>query len=81
MLPTLQPGDQVMVLRWFPAHRGQVVVAKLGNNFIIKRLDHIAGEEIRLISDNPEVGGHLKPIRRSDLVGVVFFVRRREEKD
>ena len=79
MLPTLEPGDQVLVLRWFPAHRGQVVVARLGNRFMIKRLLKIEDGQVELAGDNPEADQRLYLVPRREIVGVVIFVRRKGE--
>jgi SOS-response transcriptional repressor LexA len=79
MLPTLRPGDQVLAWRWFAPNPGQVVVARLANRFIIKRLRRVENGAVDLMGDNPEVEQHLGPMPRGDLVGVVFFVRKMEE--
>jgi phage repressor protein C with HTH and peptisase S24 domain len=81
MLPTLKPGDGVLVFRWFNPHPEQVVVARLANRHIIKRVRRVKDGWVELMGDNPSVEQHLKPIPKDDLVGVVFFVKKAEERD
>jgi len=53
MEPTIQPGDMVMIDAGNTAiHDGGIYALGLGETIVIKRLAHLAGGRIRIISDN-----------------------------
>jgi nickel-type superoxide dismutase maturation protease len=82
MLPTLKPGDILVVrpLRPDEPHTGQLVVVRRGDIEIVKRVSAtvdgyaLAADEIWLTGDNPEASTDSRtegPAARQDVVGVV----------
>lgn len=81
MLQALRPGDEVLVLRWVKVHKRQIVVAKIGRHFIIKRVQGVRNGIVRLGADNPQVDPKEWLVPRGDIVGVVIFVQKFDEGD
>jgi phage repressor protein C with HTH and peptisase S24 domain len=52
MLPTYQPGDTLLGLRWFSPKKGDVVIANRDRP-LIKRVSHVNVEGIFVEGDNP----------------------------
>ncbi|MDF2461081.1 MAG: nickel-type superoxide dismutase maturation protease [Candidatus Saccharibacteria bacterium] len=52
MLPTYQPGDTLLGLRWFKPKKGDVVIANRDRP-LIKRVSHVNVEGIFVEGDNP----------------------------
>lgn len=79
MLPTLRPGDQVLVWRWVRPGPGDIVVARVGHNFFIKRVSRVTEGKYLLLGDNPRALEATTPtVHRSDIVGRVFYVQERD---
>lgn len=54
MLPTLAPGDVLLVARpWGPIRPGAVVVADVGGHLIVKRVAQTDGKRCRLGVERP----------------------------
>ncbi len=53
MLPTYQPGDTLLGWRWFAPRVGQVVVARVEGEAIIKRITGLTASSVILAGDNP----------------------------
>lgn len=84
MLPSLRPGDSVVIWRGDEAEVGDVVVAKIGHAHYIKRVARVSGESYYLLSDNPEHSvdsRRLGLIGKRHIVGRVFFVKRFDERE
>ncbi len=82
MLPTLRPGDQVLIWKGVNPKVGDIVVARVGHLHFIKRVNRIAGGKYFLLGDNPRAPGATKPtVTRSDLVGRVFYVQKFDEPE
>lgn len=81
MLEALRPGDQVLVARFIYVHKRQIVVARVGNHFIIKRVARVSGGWVELSSDNPEADPKEWRVPRREVVGVVFFVQKYDEEE
>lgn len=80
MLPTLRPGDQVLVWRWVNPGVGDIVVARVGHLYFIKRIERVAGDKYFLLGDNPRAPGATKPtVTSSDIIGRVFYVQKFDE--
>ena len=77
MLPTLRPGDRVLIWKWVNPGVGDIVVAKVGHLFFIKRVNRISGGKYFLLGDNPRAIGATKPtVTRQDIIGRVFYVQK-----
>ena len=74
MFPELKPGDYVAVRKTTTAQVGDIVVARQGDQTLIKRLAGRRGRQLRLTSDNPE---H-EPLEGQDIqiIGVVVWQHR-----
>lgn len=82
MLPSLRPGDSVVIWRGGEAEVGDVVVAKIGHAHFVKRVARVSGDSYYLLSDNPEHSvdsRRLGLIGKRHIVGRVFFVKRFDE--
>jgi phage repressor protein C with HTH and peptisase S24 domain len=69
MLPTYQPGDTLLGLRWFRPRPGQVVVVNLDKP-LIKRIVKISGPDIYIQGDNSAASTdsrHFGPVQRTAL--------------
>jgi len=80
MLPTLRPGDQVLVWRPGLPDPGDVVVAKFGHQFVVKRVQKAAGDSYELLGDNPRAGRSFI-VPETQIVGRVFFLQKFDEGD
>jgi len=70
MLPTYQPGDTLLGLRWFTSRPGQVVVAIESGRPVIKRIVSIEDTAITLAGDNPAASTdsrHFGPVHKKQL--------------
>jgi phage repressor protein C with HTH and peptisase S24 domain len=70
MLPTYQPGDTLLCLRWFSPRAGQVVVGMRGRLPLIKRIIKIEDSAVWLEGDNPGSSTdsrHFGPLAIADL--------------
>lgn len=82
MTPALNPSDQVLVWCWGTSGERDVVVAKKGHLYLIKRVRYRHKGQYFLSSDNPRGSQDSRQLGwfdYEDVVGRVFFVRRAGE--
>ena len=76
MLPTLRPGDRLLVRYGAPVRAGGVVVARFADGtVVVKRAVEQRGEGWWLRGDNPDVGvdsRHRGAVRPEDVLAVVW---------
>lgn len=79
MEPTIKLGDTVMISH-DPQHLKQdgLFVIKLNDNFVIKRLQHLPNQQIKVSSDNPAYDAFHITIQdranQSQIIGKVLWV-------
>jgi nickel-type superoxide dismutase maturation protease len=69
MLPTLQPGDTLLGLRWFRPRVGHVVVI-WHEPHLIKRIARLSEDQVWVEGDNANASTdsrHFGPLSRADL--------------
>lgn len=82
MLPALSPGDEVLAWRWVRPGPRDIVVAKIGHRYLIKRVTKADDDKVYLSGDNPQDSVDSRTlgwIDRRNLIGRVFFVKRAGE--
>lgn len=80
MQPGLNPGDQVLALRWLPRRRGSIVIGRRNGSYLVKRIERIEDGDYYLLGDNPRHSidsRHFGPVGRDSIVGVVVHKRGR----
>lgn len=83
MLPTLKPGQDVLVFcwayLWSQPKVGDIVVIKHGNREMVKRIQKIRDREVIVTGDNKDKSTDSRnfgPINKDQIMGkVVWFVR------
>jgi nickel-type superoxide dismutase maturation protease len=78
MLPTLKPGQIVFVTPWVRLLPGKVVMARVRNREVIKRVKSVSPEGITLKGDNPDQSTdsrYFGPIDPRTILGVVIWPR------
>lgn len=82
MLPTLKPGQDILVFTWayifFQPKVGDIVVIKVSDREMVKRIQNYHGRDIYVIGDNEKESTDSRnfgPINKSDVIGKVVFVR------
>lgn len=82
MLPTLKPGQDVLTFNWWKLlgiKEGDLVVVKVNNIEIIKRVHNISDREYFVEGDNKNESSDSRnfgPINKDQIMGkVVWFVR------
>ena len=77
MLPTLKPGQDVLVWRWFVDLKiGDIVVIKYHNREMIKRISIIDDRRIFVLGDNEKESKDSRefgPIRKDQIIGKVIW--------
>jgi len=77
MMPTLRPGDRLLVRYRREPRPGDVVVARFADGTLtVKRATERRDRGWWLLSDNPAAGvdsRHRGPVRDGDVLGVVLF--------
>jgi nickel-type superoxide dismutase maturation protease len=79
MLPTLHPGDRLLVLRPAPARRGDVVAVvdpRLAARTMVKRVAAVGPEGITVLGDNPAASTDsrdLGPLPPAVVRGRIFY--------
>lgn len=84
MLPSLRPGDSVVIWKGNGVSVGDVVVAKIGNRHYIKRVSKSFRDKYYLLGDNPEHSVDSRSfgwVERERVVGRVFFVKKFDERE
>lgn len=76
MMPTFHPGDKVIVSSIFylfsRPKRGDVIVFKYQNKFMIKRVSTVNGEWYMVNGDNKKDSLEFPKLRRKDILGKVI---------
>jgi signal peptidase I len=79
MLPTLEPGDHVLVRRTKRVSRGELVVfvdPDSRRHLIVKRVVAVRGGDLEVVGDNPGASRDSKDfglVPRSHVLGVVWY--------
>lgn len=77
MLPTLKPGQDILVWCWFNCYKvGDVVVIKESGKEMVKRIHKISGQEYFLQGDNKDASTDSRAfgwITRDKIVGKMVF--------
>ena len=76
MIPTLYPGQDVLSFNWFVNPKvGDVVIIKVGNKEMLKRVTKIDGRQIMFEGDNKEESTdsrHFGSVSMDQIVGKVI---------
>lgn len=84
MLPTLRPGDRLLLVRvprWWPITQGQLValrdpLADDGAAPVVKRVVFLAGRSVEVRGDNPSQSTDSRsygPVGRERVLGLVVY--------
>ncbi len=77
MLPTLKPGQDILVFCWFlRLKKGDLVVFKKNGKELIKRVQKIHNEEYFVIGDNKKESTDSRRfgwIKKSEIIGKVIY--------
>lgn len=75
MLPTLKPNDRVIISSFFFSHPkvNDIIVFKLKNKPLVKRIKKIENNKIFIDGDNKEDSLKVRCITRSEIIGKVFY--------
>ena len=79
MLPTVRPGDRLLVSPWMPARPGHLVAVRdprTPARLLVKRVDRYAAGGLWVLGDNPPASTDSRqfgPVPRAALVGRVFY--------
>lgn len=77
MLPTLKPGQDVLVLCWFYRLKvGDIVAIKVDGKEMIKRVHKVSDRDTYVLGDNEKMSTDSRkfgPIKRSQIVGKVIW--------
>lgn len=81
MLPTLRPGQELLVFNWaylfFQPRVGEMVVIEYNGRKIIKRIQRVHDHKYFVMGDNKTESTDSRnfgPIDESEIVGKVIFV-------
>jgi phage repressor protein C with HTH and peptisase S24 domain len=75
MEPTLHDGDIVVASSMLDARAGHVVVARVGEKDVVKRLASGSGGQMMLRGDNTHTAHDLPLTRKTRIIGRVFWPR------
>ncbi len=77
MLPTLKPGRDVLVWRWFyQPKKGDIVAVKVNGKEIIKRISKTNDRYILIMGDNKKESTDSRnfgPISKEEIIGKVIW--------
>ena len=77
MLPTLKPGQDVLVWCWFNKYKiGDIVVINQNGRVMVKRIHLYHGRNISVLGDNPKESTDSRnfgPIRKEQIIGKVIW--------
>ena len=77
MLPTLKPGDTILVWRFSKPKVGDIVVAYPKGVPIIKRVEKTKNGQLFLVGDNPQKSTDSRQfgwVDRKQILGLVLFI-------
>lgn len=79
MLPTYKNGSLIFVSNLLKPSVGRIVIAKLANKEVIKRVKSVSPDRrFYIVGDNPSDSTDSReygPVSRKDIIGVVLFSR------
>lgn len=78
MLPALRPGQIVVATRWTRLLPGKVVIARMRDRDVIKRVKDVSAAGIIIEGDNPAASTdsrHFGPVDPRAILGVVIWPR------
>jgi nickel-type superoxide dismutase maturation protease len=78
MMPTLRPGQIVLITPLVRLLPGKVVMARFNNQEVIKRVKRVSPEGITVEGDNPDQSTdsrHFGPVDPRSILGVVIWPR------
>ena len=73
MEPFLREGDHVLTFNWVLPKRGNVIVFRSGDMYLVKRVDRIREADIFISGDNKKLSKKLGPIGKGKIVGKVVL--------
>ena len=73
MEPALRDGDEILVDRTPRALRAGIHVVRIDDVLLVKRIERLGAEQLRLISDNPAYAPVERPIAAVEVVGRVVW--------
>lgn len=79
MLPTLKPGQDVLVFHWWilvGIKAGDIVVIRHEGKEMVKRIHYLNGRSINVLGDNEKESTDSRkfgPIKRSQIIGKVIW--------
>ncbi len=74
MVPAFRPNDGVLVFNWARNFKkGSVVVFRLGNKKLIKRVKELKSDSLAVCSDNKKLAQKIYKVPKKDIVGRVFL--------
>ncbi|QQG43004.1 MAG: S26 family signal peptidase [Candidatus Daviesbacteria bacterium] len=77
MLPTLKPGQDILIFSWFINPKaGDIVAIKMGGKEIIKRIQSLDDRLIFVMGDNEKMSTdsrHFGPIKKEEIIGQVIW--------
>lgn len=83
MLPTLNPGQSVLVWNWFlKIKEGDMVVFQKEGKLIIKRVKSIGNGKLKVAGDNTGDSKDFGLLKRSEIIGkaiLAFNIRQKHQ--
>ncbi len=73
MEPALRDGDEILVDRTPRALRAGIHVVRVDDVLLVKRIERLGAEQLRLISDNPAYAPVERPIAAVEVIGRVVW--------
>lgn len=73
MEPSFREGNHVLTFNWVRPKVGDVIVFRVSNSFVVKRVRRMSGQNIFVEGDNKKMSSKLGPIKIGQIVGKVIF--------
>jgi len=76
MMPALQDGEQVLVIRFLPIHAQDIIVFKHESKYLIKRVKEVRDNEFYVLGDNAQDSLDSRKfgwVKKRDIIGKVFI--------
>ena len=73
MEPFLSQDDHVLTFNWVRPRVGDVVVFKVGNNYLVKRIAKVSSGEVTVKGDHQALSSKVAPINKSQIAGKVVL--------